>query len=70
MGNLGVGPLTYLYSGPALRPPPRPRKLGRNLLSTVALAVALGWAAQVIELRPLELLRDIGNIGVFLKGYL
>jgi phosphonate transport system permease protein len=34
------------------------------------LAVALGWAAQVIELRPLELLRDLGNMGVFLQGYL
>ena len=27
-------------------------------------------AARVIELRPLELLRDVGNIGVFLRGYL
>ena len=27
-------------------------------------------AAQIIELRPLELLRDVGNVGVFLKGYL
>jgi phosphonate transport system permease protein len=40
------------------------------MLGTLMLAVALGWAAQVIELRPLELLRDIGNIAIFLKGYL
>jgi hypothetical protein len=40
------------------------------MLISLVLAVALGWAAQVIELRPLELLRDIGNIGIFLKGYL
>jgi phosphonate transport system permease protein len=40
------------------------------MLSTLVLVVALGWAARVIELRPLELLRDLGNIGVFLKGYL
>jgi phosphonate transport system permease protein len=30
----------------------------------------LGYTARVVELRPLELLRDIGNMGVFLKGYL
>ena len=40
------------------------------MLATVALAVVFGLAARVIELRPLELLRDAGNIGVFLKGYL
>jgi hypothetical protein len=39
------------------------------MLSSLVLAVALGWAAHVIELRPLELVRDLGNIGVFLKGY-
>jgi phosphonate transport system permease protein len=27
-------------------------------------------AGRIIELRPLELLRDVGNIGVFLRGYL
>jgi phosphonate transport system permease protein len=36
----------------------------------VAFAIVLGYAAQVVELRPFELLRDVGNIGVFLKGYL
>jgi phosphonate transport system permease protein len=40
------------------------------VLGTLTMAVALGWAAQVIELRPVELLRDIGNIGVFLNGFL
>jgi phosphonate transport system permease protein len=70
MGQLLTKPLANLHVGPAPQPPPRPSTLGRNMLSTLVLAVALGWAAQVIELRPLELLRDLGNIGVFLKGYL
>ena len=70
MGNLMTGPLASLYGGPAPQAPPRPSRIGRNLMSTVVLAVALGWAAQIIELRPLELLRDLGNIGIFLKGYL
>jgi phosphonate transport system permease protein len=70
MGHLLTRRLGGPYSGPAPQIPPRPSAVGRNLLSTLVLAVALGWAAQVIELRPLELLRDLGNIGVFLKGYL
>ena len=70
MDTLLTGPLASLHAGPAPHAPPRPSKLGRNMVSTLVLAVALGWAAQVIELRPLELLRDLGNIGVFLKGYL
>ena len=70
MGHLLTGPLASLHQGPAPEAPPRPSTLGRNMLSTLVLAVVLGWAAQVIELRPLELLRDIGNIGIFLKGYL
>ena len=70
MGQLLTKPLAHLHAGPAPQPPPRPSRLGRNMLSTLVLAVTLGWAAQVIELRPLELLRDFGNIGVFLKGYL
>jgi phosphonate transport system permease protein len=70
MGHLLSGRLAGLYSGPAPQAPPRPSTFGRNMLGTLGLAVVLGWAAQVIELRPLELLRDIGNIGVFLKGYL
>ena len=70
MGDIMTGPLASLHVGSVPQTPPRPTRLGRNLLSTVALAEALGYAAQVIELRPLELLRDLGNIGVFLKGYL
>jgi phosphonate transport system permease protein len=36
----------------------------------VVLAVIFAAAARVIELRPLELLLDVGNMAVFLKGYL
>jgi len=50
--------------------PARRSEVGRSLLATVAMALILAWAARVIELRPLELLRDIGNVGVFLRGYL
>ena len=70
MGPILTGPLASPQPGPVPQAPPRPSTLGRKILSTLVLAVALGWAAQVIDLRPLELLRDIGNIGVFLKGYL
>jgi phosphonate transport system permease protein len=70
MGNIMTGPLASLHVGTVPQVPPRPARIGRHLLSAVVLAVALGWAAQVIELRPLELLRDLGNIGIFLKGYL
>jgi phosphonate transport system permease protein len=59
-----------VLSGPPPIAPPRPTKLGRSLIATVALALILGWAARVIELRPLELFRDAGNILVFLRGYL
>jgi phosphonate transport system permease protein len=70
MGHLLTGPLASLHPGPAPQPPARQSRLGRSLFSALVLAAALGWAAQMIELRPLELLRDLGNIGVFLKGYL
>jgi phosphonate transport system permease protein len=50
--------------------PPRSSHAGRNLAAVLSLAVLLGLAARVIELRPLELVRDVGNIGVFLRGYL
>ena len=63
-------PLVGLYAGPAPQPPPSPTRYGRPILATVALAIVFGYAAQVVELRPFELLRDAGNIGVFLKGYL
>ncbi len=58
------------YTGPVPQPPLYPSRYGRTVLATVALAVVFGYAAQIVELRPLELVRDIGNIGVFLKGYL
>jgi phosphonate transport system permease protein len=70
MGYFLTGRPATPYSGPTPPAPPRPSTLGRNMFTTLVLAAALGWAAQVIELRPLELLRDLGNIGVFLKGYL
>jgi phosphonate transport system permease protein len=70
MDTFLTGSLASLRAGPVPQAPPRPSTLGRSVLSTLALAMALGWAAQVIELRPLELIRDLGNIGVFLKGYL
>jgi phosphonate transport system permease protein len=70
MDTVITGPLASLHAGPAPQGPPQPSTLGRRLLSTLVLVVALGWAAQVIELRPLELLRDITNIGVFLHGFL
>jgi phosphonate transport system permease protein len=59
-----------LVSGPAPQAPACRSDLGRHVVLTVALAVILGLAARVIELWPLELLRDAGNIGVFLRGYL
>jgi phosphonate transport system permease protein len=50
--------------------PARRSELGRSLLAAFGMAIVLAWAARIIELRPLELVRDIGNVGVFLKGYL
>jgi phosphonate transport system permease protein len=65
-----MGSLAAILSGTAPAAPPRRVDTGRNFAVTLALAVALGLAARVIELRPLELLRDAGNIAVFLRGYL
>ena len=62
--------LSVVHAGPAPVPPARRSDLGRNLGLTLLLAVVLGAAAGVIDLRPLELVRDFGNIGVFLRGYL
>ena len=59
-----------VHAGPVPEAPPRPSATGRSLLVLLGLAVVLALAARVIELRPLELLRDAGNIGTFLKGYL
>jgi phosphonate transport system permease protein len=62
--------LAALHAGPVPQAPARRSDVGRGLLATLALAVVFGVAARIIELRPLELLRDAGNIAVFLRGYL
>jgi phosphonate transport system permease protein len=59
-----------LRVGPVPAPPARRSDAPRTLLTLLAAGVALALAARVIELRPLELIRDAGNIGVFLRGYL
>jgi phosphonate transport system permease protein len=65
-----AGALTALNAGPAPAAPPRASTSGRQLAGLLGMAVVLALAARVIELRPLELARDVGNIGVFLQGYL
>jgi len=70
MGDLVSGPFAAIHAASVHALPPRRSELGRSLLAAFAMALVLGWAGRVIELRPLELVRDIGNIGVFLKGYL
>jgi phosphonate transport system permease protein len=57
-------------AGLAPEAPPRPSETGRRLFTVLSLAVVLALAARIIELRPLELIRDAGNIGIFLRGYL
>lgn len=64
------GAIWTLSGGPAPQAPPRASHARRSLLTALALAVIIGAAARVIELRPLELVRDAGNIAVFLRGYL
>jgi len=59
-----------IHGGPAPPVPAKPSTTGRTLAATLTAAVVLALAARVVELRPLELARDIGNIGIFLKGYL
>ena len=61
---------TSIHTGPVPSVPARAPVAGRTMLATIALAVVFGLAARVVELRPLELFRDIGNVGVFLSGYL
>ena len=70
MGGVMSTQLAALHSGTLPALPARRSELGRSLLAAFCMAVILGWAARVIELRPFELVRDIGNVGVFLKGYL
>src|SRR6185295_11423776 len=52
------------------RVPPLRSHVGRHLVLTVLLALVFAAAAHVIELRPLELVRDAPNIARFLRGYL
>jgi phosphonate transport system permease protein len=61
---------TPFHSGPVPELPPRVSRIGRSVAITFALGLVLAAAGRVVELRPLELVRDAGNIGVFLKGYL
>jgi len=70
VGRLVSGPFAAIHAASVPALPPRRSEVGRSLLAAFALAILLGWAGRVIELRPLELARDIGNVGVFLKGYL
>jgi phosphonate transport system permease protein len=62
--------LASLGTGPVPEAPARPPTLTRNLGVLLTLAVVYAAAARIIELRPLELLGDAGNIAVFLRGYL
>jgi phosphonate transport system permease protein len=59
-----------IHQGPVPSTPPRPSVRGRRMVATVGLAVVFALAARVVEIRPLELVRDAGNIAVFLRGYL
>jgi phosphonate transport system permease protein len=59
-----------IHAGPTPVAPAKPSATRRNLVTVLTLAVVFALAARVIELRPLELARDIGNVGVFLRGYL
>ena len=61
---------TSIHAGPTPAVPSRPSSAGRTLLAMLTLVVMFGLAARVVEIRPLELARDIGNVGVFLRGYL
>jgi phosphonate transport system permease protein len=70
VGRLVSGAFAGIHAGAVPTLPARRSEVGRSLFVAFGMAILLGWAARVIELRPLELLRDIGNIGVFLKGYL
>jgi phosphonate transport system permease protein len=65
-----TGPFAAIHTGTIPALPARRSDVGRSLAAAFGLAVLLAWAARVIELRPLELVRDIGNVGIFLKGYL
>ena len=59
-----------VHAGPAPAAPAQVSTTGRSLVTLLSLVVVLALAARVIELRPLELVRDAGNIAVFMRGYL
>jgi phosphonate transport system permease protein len=65
-----AGALAALGGGPVPSAPPRATSRRRNLIVLLGAVVLMAAAARVIELRPLELVRDVGNIGRFLQGYL
>jgi phosphonate transport system permease protein len=68
--SLATGALAGLNTGAVPEAPPHASPVRRNLVILVGAMVVLAVAARIIELRPLELARDVGNIGQFLKGYL
>jgi hypothetical protein len=43
MDDLVTKPLAGLHAGPLPQAPPRPTRVGRHLLTTIVLAVALGY---------------------------
>jgi phosphonate transport system permease protein len=70
IGRVVASPLPALGAGAELRVAPLRSHVRRHLAATLLLAAVFAAAAHVIELRPLELARDAGNIGAFLRGYL
>jgi phosphonate transport system permease protein len=68
--SVAAGALAGLGTGPVPPAPPHASSARRNLLVLLGAAVLFAVAGRIIELRPLELVRDVGNIGQFLKGYL
>jgi phosphonate transport system permease protein len=65
-----IGALTALEGGPVPAAPAPQRHRPRDLMLLLGGVVVLAVAARIIEMRPLELARDVGNIGRFLQGYL
>lgn len=68
--NSTSGALSRFDTGPVPLAPPHASPLRRNLLVLIGAAVLFAVAGRIIELRPLELVRDVDNIGQFLRGYL